>query len=96
MQYPTMLWPHSDPPVWGLLQMMTVSTPGSPDTSRIPVRYGVTTFLPRPWMADISRIRRFPAHALSGTGLRRFIAARSPFENRVATVSFPSGRSAMR
>lgn len=30
MQYPTMLWPHSEPPVWGLLQMMTVSTPGKP------------------------------------------------------------------
>ena len=96
MQYPTMLWPHSDPPVWGLLQMMTVSTPGSPDTSMIPVRYGVNTFRQRPRMADISRTRCFSAHALIGTGLRRFIAARSPFENRVATVSFPSGRSAMR
>ena len=96
MQYPTMLWPHSEPPVWGLLQMMTVSTPGSPATSMIPVRYGVNTFRQRPRMADISRTRCFSAHALIGTGLRRFIAARSPFENRVPTVNAFSGCSAMR
>ena len=96
MQYPTMLWPHSEPPVCGLLQMMTVSTPESPATSMIPLRYGVNTFCQRPRMADISRTRCLSAHSLMGMGLRRFMAERSPFENRVFTTSALSGCSAAR
>ena len=38
MHQPTKLCPHSDPPVCGLLQMMTVSTPGVPAASMMPVR----------------------------------------------------------
>ena len=38
MHQPTRLWPDSEPPVCGLLQMMTVSTPGVPAASMMPTR----------------------------------------------------------
>lgn len=75
---------------------MTVSTPERPATSMSPLRYGVNTFRQRPRMTDISRTQCLSAHSLMGTGLRHFMAERSPFENRVLTTSAFSGCSATR